>query len=297
MIINNKISAYIKSMRPETWFLGSMPIFFMGLIASGFELSLQTLYGIFSLIMIIVVMLLGGTNMFNEVFDTEADKINKPKRPIVSGAITRKSAFVISTLLMLGGLVWSFFIKTEVFYISLLAFALGILYSIPKIRFKDYSFSSMLTLGLGYGFVIPASSWFLFRGWDDSTIWMILLMTFSWFFAATNFKDFKDVPGDRVKGSKTMVILIGEQKTIDVMTFLMCVLPSSLLLIYVIMGFLPFWSIISLLTFAATFYVLRWLSGNYSPENAFKGYKATYFLYPSFFVLLSIGFWLGGMFV
>lgn len=295
MKMSEKLLAFLRSMRPETWFLGSLPIVFMGLVAADFNINFQSIYGISSLIIIIVIFQLGGTNMFNEVFDTEADKINKPHRSIVSGKISRNSALAISFLMLLGGVVWSYFLNFYVFLISLVAFMFGILYSIPRIRLKDFPLTAMITLGVGYGFVIPVSPWFLFKGTGSLIAWLIILMSFTWFFGTTNFKDFKDVPGDKAKGTKSLVIMMGEEKTLNVMKVLMCFVPSALLILYVLTGFFPIWTLLALISFSATFYVLRWLSKNYSPRNAFRGYKMTYFLYPSIFVFLALGFWLGGM--
>jgi 4-hydroxybenzoate polyprenyltransferase len=297
MKIVEKTAAVIKSMRPETWFLGSMPIIFMGLIASDFKLDFQTIYGIFSLVIIIVILLLGGTNMFNEVFDTEADKINKPHRSIVSGRISKNSVLVISLSLMILGLVWSYFLNFYVFLICLTAFIFGISYSLPHVRLKDFSITSMITLGVGYGFIIPISSWFLFKGWNNFIAWLIILMSFSWFFGVTNSKDFKDVPGDRIKGTKTLVILVGEKRTIEIMMVLMTFIPCSLLILYVLAGLFPLGTLLALIPNIINFYYLVWLKKNYSPGNAFRYYKWVYIFYPLFFVFLAIGFWLGGYFV
>jgi 4-hydroxybenzoate polyprenyltransferase len=297
MKIIKKASAVVKSMRPETWFLGSMPIIFMGLIASDFKLNFQTIYGIISLVIIIVILLLGGTNMFNEVFDTEADRINKPQRSIVSGKISKNSALIISLTLMTLGVVWSYFLNFYVFLICLTAFAFGILYSLPHARLKDFSITSMITLGVGYGFIIPISSWFLFKEWNNLIAWLIILMSFSWFFGVTNSKDFKDIPGDKLKGTKTLVILIGEKRTINVMIVLMTFIPCSLLILYVIAGIFPLGTLLALIPNIINFYYLGWLKKHYSPENAFRYYKWVYIIYPLFFVFLAIGFWLGGYIV
>jgi 4-hydroxybenzoate polyprenyltransferase len=271
-----------------------MPIIFMSLIASDFKINMQTIYGIFSLVIIIVILLLGGTNMFNEVFDTDADEINKPNRSIVSGKISKNSALVVSLILMILGVVWSYFLNFYVFLLSFLAFVFGIFYSLPHMRLKDFPLTSMITLGVGYGFIIPISSWFLFKGWQNILEWLIVFMTFSWFFGVTNSKDFKDVPGDKLKGTKTLPILIGEKRTINIMIVLMTFIPCSLLILYVITGLFPLGTLLALIPNIINFYYLGWLKKHYSPENAFRYYKWVYIFYPLFFVFLAIGFWLGG---
>jgi geranylgeranylglycerol-phosphate geranylgeranyltransferase len=281
---------FIKSMRPETWFLGSVPIIFTCLMATQFQFNVKIFFGISELIIIIVILLLGGTNMFNEVFDVEADKINKPRRPIASGKLDRKSALVASLMLMISGVLWSYFVDLDVFLLAIIALVFGILYSSPKVRFKDVPLTTMLTLGVGYGIIIPLSGWFLFGSWQNVTGWLIISMSFPWFFGASNSKDFKDVPGDRINGTKTLPILIGEKKTIIFMLVLMSIIPSTLSVFYFLVGFFPIGTLLALLSFLLTGAVFLWLFRHYSPENALKCYKITYFLYPSIFLLLAIGF-------
>jgi 4-hydroxybenzoate polyprenyltransferase len=297
MKVIEKIFSYIKSMRPETWFIGGVPLIFMSILASKFNFSFSMIIGTFSLFFISIIFVLGATNMFNEVFDIEADKFNKPHRPIVSKKITRKSAFFLSSMLFILALIWSFLLSINIFYLTAIAVFFGIAYSLPHVRFKDYALSSMLTLGTGYGFLIPISPWILFSENEILIGLLITVISFSWFFGVTNSKDFKDVPGDKLKGTKTLPILIGEKRTINVMIVLMTFIPCSLLVLYALTGIFPLGTLLALIPNIINFYYLGWLKKHYSPENAFRYYKWVYIIYPLFFVFLTIGFWLGGYIV
>lgn len=289
-----KIFSYYKSMRPETWFIGGAPLIFMSILASKFNLSFSMLLGTISLFMISIIFVLGATNMFNEVFDVEADKFNKPNRPIVSKKITRESAFLLSSALFILALVWSFFLSINIFYLTTIAVFFGIAYSLPHVRLKDHALTSMITLGSGYGFLIPISPWVLFSEGEVLTGLLITIISFTWFFGTTNFKDFKDVTGDKVKGSKTLPLTVGIKKTITLMMLLMSIIPSIILGFYIYEGIFPIWCSLTFISFIATFFLLYKIIKNYSPEFAFRGYKLTYIIYPSIFIFLTIGFWLGG---
>ncbi|SMB99557.1 UbiA prenyltransferase [Hymenobacter roseosalivarius DSM 11622] len=55
-------------------------------------------------LVVATVGLYGGGVVFNDVFDAELDRIERPERPIPSGAASRASASVLGTLLLLGGI-------------------------------------------------------------------------------------------------------------------------------------------------------------------------------------------------
>lgn len=54
------------------------------------------------------VGLYGGGVVFNDVFDAELDRTERPERPIPSGAASRRSAALLGTLLLLGGVAAAF---------------------------------------------------------------------------------------------------------------------------------------------------------------------------------------------
>jgi geranylgeranylglycerol-phosphate geranylgeranyltransferase len=289
-----KITSYIKSMRPETWFLGGVPLIFMSVLASNFSFSLSMFIETFLLFFISIILILGGTNMFNEVFDIEADRFNKPHRPIVSKKISRKSAFFLSSAFFILALIMSFYLNINLFYLTTIAVFFGIAYSLPKIRFKDNPVSSMLTLGVGYGVLIPLSPWIMFSENRISIGLLIALLSFIWFMGTTNFKDFKDIVGDKVNRTKTLTLRIGVKKTIKIMILLMSIIPSIILGIYIYENIFPLLCSLVFVSFATAFILLYKIMKNYSPDFAFRGYKLTYIIYPSIFILFTIGFWLGG---
>lgn len=288
-----KILHYIESMRPETWFISGIPLLLMVLLATEFKITVSVIATTVALFLIAVVFVLGGTNMFNEAFDTEADKHNKPHRPIVSNRISRKSAVFMSLFFFVLALTWSFFLNMNLFYLTTIAIFLGIIYSLPKIRAKDKPLSPMFILGAGYGFLIPISPWALFAQGKILIGILITSISYVWFLGTTNFKDFKDMLGDKIKGTKNLLITKGIKRTLTIMMILMSILPSLILAFYIYNKIFPFWCSLAFVSFLATFILLYKIMKNYSSEFADFGYNMTYLLYPSIFLFLTIGFWLG----
>src|SRR5688572_23783542 len=79
------------------------------------------------LLVISTIGLYGGGVVFNDVFDAELDKIERPERPIPSGLVPRNTAAFFATLLLIFAIVAAGFVHEEFFSISfLLALAIAI---------------------------------------------------------------------------------------------------------------------------------------------------------------------------
>ena len=59
----------------------------------------------FLLLCISTIGLYGGGVVFNDVFDYELDKVERPERPIPRGTITIREATLLGILLLLAGIV------------------------------------------------------------------------------------------------------------------------------------------------------------------------------------------------
>lgn len=62
--------------------------------------------------------LYGGGVVMNDVFDAELDKIERPERPIPSGAVTKKTAALSGLFLLLGGILAALFVHPGAFLSS-----------------------------------------------------------------------------------------------------------------------------------------------------------------------------------
>lgn len=86
--------------------------------------NINTLLATFS-----AFIIAGSGNVINDYVDIEADKINRPKRPIPSGKIKPKTALAYSLLLFALGIVISYFINWPAFSMAVFSSFLLIVYS------------------------------------------------------------------------------------------------------------------------------------------------------------------------
>jgi hypothetical protein len=146
----NKITVYLRLMRPAN-IVTSVADVLAGVAISGYfynlNLSAGSLYPVV-LLCLSTIGLYGGGIVFNDVFDAELDKVERPERAIPSGAISLKEAIFLGTFLLLWGIGFAFSqsIHSGVIAVAIAFFAL--LYN--KIS-KHYPFFGPLNMGLCRG--------------------------------------------------------------------------------------------------------------------------------------------------
>ncbi|RLI93588.1 MAG: hypothetical protein DRO94_04865 [Candidatus Altiarchaeales archaeon] len=158
-------------------------------------------------------LITGAGNAINDYFDSEVDKINKPKKPIPSGRIAKPDVGMISIVLFLIGIGLSKSINDYCLIIAILNSMILILYA-------KYSKKALLISNLTISYLV--ASVFLFGVLatvdnpgeimigDDLRIVMIMsacafLMTFS----REIIKDIEDIEGDKREYAITLPIRIG----------------------------------------------------------------------------------------
>jgi len=115
-------------MRPLNCAMASLGAFIGGLIAVGLEMQL-----LFSLPVLLAVLavfaITGAGNVINDYLDLEADKVNKPDRPIPSGKISKNTALAFALLLFVFGNACAFMLNGLCLTIAIINSGLLILYS------------------------------------------------------------------------------------------------------------------------------------------------------------------------
>ncbi|WP_242927957.1 UbiA-like protein EboC [Pontibacter vulgaris] len=103
-----RVGAYIRLMRPAN-IITAVADILLGFAASGALLSLANntftfadLQPLFWLILA-TIGLYGGGVVFNDVFDADLDRVERPERPIPSGSASITGASVLGVLLLAGG--------------------------------------------------------------------------------------------------------------------------------------------------------------------------------------------------
>ncbi len=116
-----------------------------GVLSSGFSIPWLSIL----LLAASTACLYGGGIVFNDVFDAELDKIERPERAIPSGLISLQNAAIFGTLLLSAGIVLAALNSLTSGILALLVAVFALLYN----KFgKHHSFFGPLNMGLCRGF-------------------------------------------------------------------------------------------------------------------------------------------------
>jgi len=157
------------------------------------------------LLFIIVALVTAAGNIINDYFDADIDAVNRPDRPIPSGAVSRIAARDFAVVLFLAGILVSFF--TNPLCIAIAVFNSFLLFGYAA-RLKSLPLYGNLTVSY------LSASMFLFggalAGWNGLVHMIpIAVITFFAMLARELFKAAEDVEGDRAGGADTFPVRAG----------------------------------------------------------------------------------------
>jgi len=193
-------------------------IFFGVIVSATFMYSAGESFSMSSVILagISAALVTGAGNAINDYFDSEIDKINKPKRPIPSGRITKPDVGMLSIALFLVGIGISKFINEYCLILAVLNSVILVLYarySKKLLLISNLAISYLVTSIFLFGVAATIQEGFEFFDLKEIRIVMVItacafLMTFS----REIVKDIEDIEGDRREYAKTLPIVLGKDK-------------------------------------------------------------------------------------
>jgi geranylgeranylglycerol-phosphate geranylgeranyltransferase len=189
--------------RPANSVIAGLAAIVAYLIATG-----TLVYGVI-LLMAAVTLITAAGNVINDYFDVEIDAINRPGRPIPSGAVSRNAALAWAGILFILGLVVCIFTTPLCLGIAIFNALLLVAYAA---RLKSTPFFGNAAVSY------LSASIFLFggafAGWHALLDMLpIAAITFLAMLARELLKDAEDIEGDLVGGADTLPIRIGVRKT------------------------------------------------------------------------------------
>ncbi|WP_439883281.1 UbiA-like protein EboC [Pontibacter sp. MBLB2868] len=131
----SKLVAYLQLMRPAN-IVTAIADIMLGYAASGALLSLSlwdngfnsnSLY-LLGWLVLSTIGLYGGGVVFNDVFDADLDRVERPERPIPSGRATETGAATLGSLLLAGGILAAWQVSGISAVIALTVALLALLY-------------------------------------------------------------------------------------------------------------------------------------------------------------------------
>ncbi len=157
-----------------------------------------------------------ASNTLNQIFDLEIDRVNKPKRPLPSGRISKKEAFIFSIVLYLISFLLAWFVspegRKECFILVLLAALMTFIYSCPPFRTKRWGVGANITIAIPRGILLKVAGWSAVKSIMRFEPWYIGLIFGLFLLGATSTKDFSDMEGDRRGNCITLPIKYGVKK-------------------------------------------------------------------------------------
>lgn len=195
----------IEMMRPFNCLMGAIAGFVGALLVVGPQISGFYLPVLFALFAIFVIT--GAGNVFNDYADVEADKVNRPSRPIPSGKVSRGSALAFSIVLFALGILAACFLNWICFFIAVFNSFVLILYS--------FVLQHKLLLGnVAIGYLV--GSIFLFGGASIGNVSLLaipLILAVLAMLATISreiVKDLEDMEGDRKSFLKRITTKVTE---------------------------------------------------------------------------------------
>ncbi|NTW48137.1 MAG: UbiA family prenyltransferase [Chlorobiales bacterium] len=233
------IAAYIDILRPSNVVLFFMAIMLGAVMVKG--LDALFIPGVW--IAALSGTLIGGAaNVINDVMDIEIDRINKPKRPIITGAITEIEARRYWMTLNVVAVALAAVLSLEAFMMAAGSVPLMYAYSVYFKR-KVFIGNLIVCLVISLGFVYGAMA----IG-DLNGIWFPVIFSFFFNMGREILKDLEDTTGDLAAGAETLAIRLGTRGTLRVVTLLFSGLILVSLVPYV-MGVYGKWYLFSVMLF------------------------------------------------
>jgi len=154
-----------------------------------------------------------GNNAINQIYDLAIDRVNKPKRPLPSGALTMGEAWVFTGVTYVLSWILAFLVapggRHECFWIVLVTSVLTWVYSAPPLRTKRHGIWANITIAIPRGVFLKVAGWSAVKTVIGLEPWYIGSIFGLFLLGASSTKDFADIPGDRADGCKTLPILYG----------------------------------------------------------------------------------------
>jgi 4-hydroxybenzoate polyprenyltransferase len=158
----------------------------------------------------------GASNALNQIYDLEIDRINKPKRPLPSGRISIRGAWVFTVITYVIALVLAWLVapggRHECFWIVVVATLITILYSVPPFRTKRLGIWANLTIAIPRGVLLKVAGWSSVKTIMGVEPWFIGAIFGLFLLGASTTKDFADMEGDARGGCRTLPIIYGVRR-------------------------------------------------------------------------------------
>jgi 4-hydroxybenzoate polyprenyltransferase len=157
-----------------------------------------------------------ASNALNQIYDLEIDRVNKPKRPLPSGRLSRRAAWTFTWLTYALALMLAWLVapggRHECFWIVVAATIGTVVYSVPPLRTKRLGVWANLTIAIPRGVLLKVAGWSSVKTVFGAEQWYIGAIFGLFLLGASTTKDFADMEGDARGGCRTLPIIHGVRR-------------------------------------------------------------------------------------
>jgi 4-hydroxybenzoate polyprenyltransferase len=172
------------------------------------------LYPVIGLTM--AAVLNAASNALNQIYDLEIDRVNKPKRPLPSGRMSLRAAWIFTWVTYAVALTLAWFVEPggrhECFWIVAAATIGTFVYSVPPLRTKRLGVWANITIAIPRGVLLKVAGWSSVKSIVGAEPWYIGAIFGLFLLGASTTKDFADMEGDARGGCRTLPIIYGVRR-------------------------------------------------------------------------------------
>jgi 4-hydroxybenzoate polyprenyltransferase len=166
--------------------------------------------------LVMAAVLNAASNALNQIYDLEIDRINKPGRPLTSGRLSVRAAWVFTSIAYGTALVLAWLVapegRHECFWIVGAATVFTVLYSVPPFRTKRLGVLANVTIAIPRGLLLKVAGWSSVKTVIGAEPWFIGAIFGLFLLGASTTKDFADMEGDARGGCRTLPIVHGVRR-------------------------------------------------------------------------------------
>jgi 4-hydroxybenzoate polyprenyltransferase len=164
-VILDRLRVYRALIRPRTLAMPMIAVAASAVVAVGVRRGEGSGAGVTGQVVLAALAMAAmnaASNVLNQYFDVEADRINKPWRPLPAGQGTPSEALGLSGGLYAAALALAWFVGPtpgsglrEVFGLAMLVAIATFVYSAPPLRTKRRAWAAQATIALPRGVLLP----------------------------------------------------------------------------------------------------------------------------------------------
>jgi 4-hydroxybenzoate polyprenyltransferase len=165
---------------------------------------------------VMAAVLNAASNALNQIYDLEIDRINKPGRPLTSGRLPMRDAWVFTVCAYGAALLLAWCVaperRHECFWIVVVAVGFTVAYSVPPVRTKQRRLIANITIAIPRGVLLKVAGWSSVKTVAGLEPWFIGAIFGLFLLGASTTKDFADIEGDARGGCRTLPVRFGVRR-------------------------------------------------------------------------------------